>query len=119
MFSSPVCYDSIIYIGGSDNHSVFAFDPVYGLNKWKYNSGQNIMAEPLILDSTVIFTTGDVYKPNAPGALVRLERETGKLISKMLLPKLSISSPIMVEEKVIFGCHDGLVYAISFLNPME
>jgi len=119
MYSSPVYYDSTIFIGGSDNHSLFAFDPIYGSIKWKYNSSQNIMAEPLVSGSIITFTSGDVYKPNSPGAITRLDRNSGKLISKIQLPKLSISAPIMVDNKVIFGCHDGQVYAIKFSNYDE
>lgn len=117
MFGTPILYDSMIYVGGSDNHSMHAFTPVMGRLTWKYNAGQNIMAQPLVTDDYVIFTTGNLYKPKEPGALIRLERKTGKLVSKILLPQASISAPILIDNAtVVTGCLDGNVYAIQLFN---
>lgn len=113
VIGDPVIYDNKLYMGGSDNHKMIALDPITGQLLWEFNAGQNIYTRPVVTNDRVIFTSGPIYKPNDPGGFWIIDRAKGKLIAKVQIPKGTYSSPVMVDQSVIFGSNDGYVYCFS------
>ena len=113
MFGTPVVVDSTVYIGGSDNQSMHAFTTTTGSLLWKFNAGQNIMGKPLVTDKFVIFLSGNLYNIKELGNLYCISREDGSLVSKIPVPGPSISSPLRVNNDIIFGCFDGVLYSLT------
>ncbi len=109
----PVIEDNTLYIGGSDNLSMFAFNPENGALKWKFKAGQNIYTKPVIIGLYLIFTSGNGYKVKDPGNLFIVDKKNGELVSKLELPMGSFSSPATDGSNIYFGNYDGYVYAIE------
>ena len=114
MIGDPVVFSDTLYMGGSDNFSMKAFDPIWGRNIWSYRKEKmNIYTKPVVNDDWVIYTAGDAYNGNEPGMLILLDRKSGKELATYEVPMGSFSSPILVNQSVLFGCYDGHVYSIK------
>lgn len=117
---TPVIADNTLFIGGSDNFTMYAMDPADGREKWTYDCGLNIYTKPVITDNKVIFTAGSAYwyfekdqNDKMLGGLFIVDRETGKLIRKMDFKEPVFSSPSYHGGVVFFGCYDGNIYAVK------
>ncbi len=117
MVGDPVVYKDTLYIGGSDNLSMYAIEPMWGRFLWQHNGGKNIYTRPIVMEDHVIYTAGNGYNWTDPGVVYILNRSNGEEIIKYETPNAIFSSPILVEGKVIFGCYDGKVYGVSFNQP--
>ncbi len=112
IIGDPVIEDNTLYMGGSDNLSMFAFNPDDGTLNWKFKAGQNIYTKPVVVGNYLVFTTGNGYKIREPGNLFVVNKNTGKLVTKMELPQASFSSPATDGKLIYFGDYDGYVYAV-------
>ncbi|MEO9482950.1 MAG: PQQ-binding-like beta-propeller repeat protein [Ekhidna sp.] len=112
VIGDPVIYKDTLYIGGSDNHSMLAFDPKIGRPVWSQNGGKNIYTKPAVTEKWVIYTSGNGYNPKDSGIVFLLDRKTGEEISTYALPNGSFSSPKISGDLIIFGCYDKHVYGL-------
>ncbi len=110
----PVIFKDTLYIGGSDNFSMYAFGPKWGRLLWQHNGGLNIYTRPVVTQEHVFYTAGNGYNWTDPGVVYVLKRSNGEELTKYETPKAVFSSPVLVEGKIIFGCYDGQVYALDF-----
>ncbi|MEQ9424679.1 MAG: PQQ-binding-like beta-propeller repeat protein [Cyclobacteriaceae bacterium] len=113
MVGDPVVYNDTLYIGGSDNLSMYAFRPKWGRYLWQHNGGLNIYTRPIVTDQHIIYSAGNGYKWTDPGAVYVLNRMTGEEITKFETPNAVFSSPIKLNDQIIFGCYDGKVYSLE------
>ncbi|WP_420576552.1 PQQ-binding-like beta-propeller repeat protein [Ekhidna sp.] len=113
VIGDPVIYSDTLYIGGSDNYSMLAFDPVIGRPIWSQNGGKNIYTKPVVTEDWLIYTAGNGYDPNDNGVLFLLNRSNGEVIDQYELPMGSFSSPALQNNQVIFGCYDGNIYSVK------
>lgn len=113
MVGDPVLLNDTLYIGGSDNFSMYAFDPKWGRFLWQHNGGKNIYTRPIVTSDYVIYTAGNGYNWMDKGVVYVLNRSTGEELAKFETPNAIFSSPILLKDKVVFGCHDGQVYALA------
>jgi len=114
MIGDPVIFQDTLYIGGSDNFSMLAFNPSVGKLIWKTKRSRNIYGKPIVTQDWVIYGGGHSYDPKASGELVVLKRLDGKTISSFETTSSVFSSPILIEdEMIIAGSIDGTVYAVS------
>ena len=114
----PVVCDSVLYIGGSDNHSLWALDANTGEKIWAYAAGQNIFTRPLVMDDRIIISSGlsgtpDTPNPFSKGYLHLIDRSTGKMKNKVTVKGNTFSSPVMESGIVYFGSNDSTLYAID------
>ena len=118
---SPVILNDILYFGASDNHLFYAVDPVTGDILWTHETSVNIFTTPLFIDNYICFGTVNSYDHEAgEGSLRILNRQTGKLVNKYMPGSNILSSPIKVEERIVFGTSKGEVLALKsklLLNP--
>ncbi|WP_436514517.1 outer membrane protein assembly factor BamB family protein [Ekhidna sp. To15] len=112
IIGDPVVYKDTLYIGGSDNYSMLAFDPEIGRPIWSQNGGKNIYTKPIVTEEWVIYTSGNGYNPKDSGIVFLLDRKTGQEISKYELPNGSFSSPGLSEDQLVFGCYDKHIYSL-------
>jgi len=110
----PVIEQNTLYIGGSDNHKMFAFDLESGTLKWSYDTGLNVYTKPLIIQDQLIFTVGNAYNPKASGKLIVLNKNDGSLSSVFEIPRPSFSSPAFDGTHIYFGAYDGVLYALKW-----
>ncbi len=109
----PVLFKDTLYIGGSDNFSMYAFHPVYGQVLWKQTQEKNIYTKPILTEEWLIYTAGNGYNWRDTGSLFLLNRMNGEVINSMELPNGVFSSPILVGDKICFGCYDGKLYCVK------
>jgi eukaryotic-like serine/threonine-protein kinase len=129
VISSPAVADGIVYIG-SDDKNLYAIDAATGAEKWRFATGQPIRSSPAVVDSTVYFGSYDGY-------FYALESATGKLKWKFAIEgerrfeakglhglkpatqtlpdfwDFFLSSPVVGQGLVYFGCGDGHCYALD------
>lgn len=113
MIGSPVFYNDTLYIGGSDNFSMFAFEPLMGKPIWKQNGKKNIYTKPIVTEQWVLYTAGNSYNTRDIGKLFLLDRMSGEEIISYEVPNGTFSSPILVDNSVVFGCYDNNMYCVK------
>jgi outer membrane protein assembly factor BamB len=115
--------EGILYIGGSDNHELFAFDASTGEKRWTFEFLNNNFSKPLIYKDYLLFTTGDAYNVfghgNGRGYLYALNKDDGT-IHQIEQIGGNLYSNILVENGMLYlGNEDGNIYAYNlehFLN---
>ncbi len=112
LVGDPVITNDTLYIGGSDNFSMYAFGPNNGRFLWKHNGGKNIYTRPIITEDHLVYTAGNSYNWKDKGIIYLLDRKTGSELAKLELPNAVFSSPAMAGNRIIFGCYDGNIYSV-------
>jgi len=113
MIGDPVIYKDTLYLGGSDNLSMYAFHPTIGQPFWSQNGEKNIYTKPILTEKWLLYSAGNGYNWRDTGKLFMLNRMTGEEIDSFETPNGIFSSPVLVDNKVIFGCYDGNVYGVE------
>ena len=118
MPGNPVISDSILYIGGSDNHALWALNANTGKTIWTYPAGQNIFTKPIVFDDFIIIASGvggtlDIPNPYSKGYLHLINRSNGSLINKFMVNGNIFSSPFIKDGIIYFGSNDSTLYAID------
>ena len=114
IIGDPVIYNDTLYIGGSDNFTMYAFGTRWGKPLWGHNNGtKNIYTKPVVTKDWVAYTAGSGYNPAASGFLYLLDRMSGEEITRFETPMTTLSSPSLVGNQVIFGCYDGKIYSVK------
>ena len=127
--SSPVLAAGVLYFGSDDGH-LYAVDPTTGVQRWQYATDGPVCSTPAVAAGLVFFESYD-------GRFYALDAASGKLKWRFategerrfeakglhgFLPKsqtiadpfdLFLSSPVVVENSVVFGSGDGHVYALD------
>nr|WP_321232777.1 PQQ-binding-like beta-propeller repeat protein [uncultured Psychroserpens sp.] len=117
IIGNPIIFNDTLYIGGSDNFSMYAIEPWHGQMLWKHNGGKNIYTKPLIKDNWLIYTSGNAYKYEATGIVYLLNRKNGSEITTFETPNGIFSSPAFIkEDEIVFGCYDGKIRVLKILN---
>lgn len=113
MQGDPVISNDTLYIGGSDNYSMYAFSPKWGRYLWQHDGGKNIYGRPALTDNYLLYTAGNGYNLKDSGVLYLIDRATGEELTKFETPNAAFSSPVIVNEHVVFGCYDGSLYCLK------
>ena len=114
IIGDPVLYNDTLYIGGSDNFSMLAFNPDNGSPLWKTRRTKNIYGKALVTEDFVIYGGGNSYDPKDTGELVVLDRSNGNLISYFETSSSVFSSPVLSKSGlIVFGSNDGIIYALQ------
>lgn len=116
MIGDPVIYNDTLFLGGSDNFSMFAFHPTIGQLLWKADGRKNIYTKPVLTEQWLIYTAGNGYNWTDNGKLFVLNRKTGAEIASMETPNGIFSSPLVVDDMIYFGCYDGKVYGVQIVE---
>jgi len=120
LISTPVIKDGNVYIGGSDNHSIYSLTENKGKLNWKYTVELNIFSRPIVSESKVIFCTGNAYKTDkGEGFIYSLDLQSGELFNSLQVGGSIFSSPINNNEIFFFGSDDGFVYALNYKYFIE
>jgi outer membrane protein assembly factor BamB len=127
--SSPVFQDGVLFVG-SDDGSVYALDAASGQRRWRYATAGPVASTPAVTGGLVYFMSydGKFYAVEAQSGKLRWKFTTGgerRFEAKNLhgfLPKnqtiadpfdMFLSSPVVAEGAVFFGCGDGNLYALD------
>jgi len=119
----PVVKNDTLYIGGSDNHEMFAFNVFTGEKYWEYLFLNNTFTKPVLYKNYLFFTTGDAYSvfgsSNGRGYLYALERKNGNIKNVAFFNGNIHSSPVVINDVIFLTSEDHTLYAIDaneFIN---
>ena len=120
-YSSPTLHNGKLLIGSDDGH-VYVLDQANGKMIWKFNTGAIIRATPTVFNDQVYF--GDVQ-----GKFYALDFKTGKerwtyrAVGDSLKNeewgfdrKAILSSAVVYNDKIFFGCRAGFLYCLNVNN---
>ena len=117
-FSSPTLVGNHVLIGAKDGY-VYKIDQQSGKAVWKFKSEGIVRSTPAVKDGIVFFGDTD-------GILYAIDLSNGKESWRYLTVgnglknedfgfdrRAIISSPVIKNDIVVFGCRDGFMYAIN------
>lgn len=112
IMSTPVVDGDLLYVGGSDNFVVQAFNKETGEEVWSTNSSVNIATRPVVKGDLIYFTAGDSYNTYGKGALFVLDKYTGEMVYRFNTTS-TFSSPSIVDNLAYFGTKKGEFYCVE------
>ncbi|MGG7179148.1 PQQ-binding-like beta-propeller repeat protein [Clostridium paraputrificum] len=107
-----IAKDDIVYVPGSDNHKIIAFNYNDGKVVGNLLGEANIFSKPTIKEDILYFTSGDVYK-NKTGAVSGYDLSTKKKVLLKMFESTIYSSPMVDEDVIYVGSSDGNLYALD------
>jgi eukaryotic-like serine/threonine-protein kinase len=117
MSGDPLIYNDTLFIAGSDNHKLYAFDPVSGDKFWEYEFLFNSFSKPVTYKDYIFLTTGDAYSVFGPskghGYLYALNRKNGSIVNFSLIGGNLNSTPVIKNENLYLCSEDGFLYKID------
>lgn len=119
IIGDPVVRKDTLYVGGSDNFTMYAFDPEIGRIYWSQTRKKNIYTKPVVTSEWLAYTSGNGYDPNDVGELVLVKRSDGKFLDSFETTKGIFSSPAYQNGKLVFGCYDNNVYSLKLIKESE
>ena len=111
--SSPVIWESTLFIGSGDHH-VYALDAETGGMKWKFRTGDVVHASPAVARGVVYIGSWDrnLYALDAWTGTKLWAFQTGD--DPELHNQIGIAgSAAVAGGTVFFGCRDGHFYAVD------
>jgi outer membrane protein assembly factor BamB len=105
----PIVVNDRLYLVDNDGRA-FAINAKNGKVVWMRQIAELNASSPA-------YSRGRLFITNLePGQIQALDPRTGKVIWKRELPGRAESSPIVLGDKVIFGCENGELFAVSWRN---
>ncbi|MEG0295320.1 MAG: PQQ-binding-like beta-propeller repeat protein [Clostridium sp.] len=108
-----IAKDDVIYVGGSDNLKLQAFNYESGDNVVNYLSKSNIFSKPVIVDNIVYLTSGNAYSRKSGNVLAFDINDSSNKVLECTFKEAIFSSPLVLNDIVYFGCLDGNLYAVN------
>jgi len=115
MTCTPVIRDGILYWGADDGF-LYALRAPDGTKVWEYSPNKMPKDGGEVLGSAAV-SSKHVFVSHFGKGIVCLDRQTGKQVWRKELV-LTTSSPVVVENKVVFGHSDGLTGYDDLGNPL-
>lgn len=113
----PLVLDGTLYIGGSDNHALLAFDAASGEPRWAFTFLNNCFSKPLPYRDVLLFTTGDAYNVygDGPGRgyVYAVRRDDGSLVNFVHVGGNLYTTLVLVGDTLVAASEDGKVYGLS------
>ena len=121
--STGVVYDETLYIGSSFWSTQLAVNPETGASYWQSSTGGAAYSTPALTDEAHYSGTvglANTLSGDMRGALVRLDRATGRIDWKFPFQVVPgeydhgvAATPEVVDGLVLFGALDGVFYALE------
>ncbi len=112
ILGGPAISDSLLFIGSSNQQILHSFGLVSRKLIWKKNFSGRIFGTPFVKDDNVYFGTG-MESADKTGCLYAVNKISGKIVNRFIINSQTHSSPIVINNKIIFGCSNSYVYALN------
>ncbi|MCP4181488.1 MAG: PQQ-binding-like beta-propeller repeat protein [bacterium] len=119
----PLIVNDTVYVTGSDNHKIIAFNLSTGKIYWEYEFLFNSFSKPILYKNYILLTTGDAYSnygsSKGLGYLYALDRKTGKIKNFSLVGGNLYTTPVLLKNTLYLPSEDNNLYAVdlqTFLN---
>ncbi|MFG1691749.1 PQQ-binding-like beta-propeller repeat protein [Gemmatimonadota bacterium] len=121
--SSPAVAGEMVYVGSTDG-SVYALDRASGLQKWRSDVGSPVSSSPAVAHGLVFFGSNDgvFHAVDSRTGTPRWRFDTGILLAWEWGYEgwdIYASSAVVVDNTVVFGSGDGVVYALNALSGTQ
>ena len=127
--SSPAVVGDTLYVGSAD-HNLYALDVATGRQRWAFKTASSVASSPAVANGTVYFLSydGNLYAVDAADGKLRWKFQTegerrfaakhlhGSQPAAETMPDpfdVYLSSPVVWQGAVYFGCGDGNVYSLD------
>lgn len=118
---TPLFVNDTMYLGGSDNKEMIAFNPETGDKHWVFNTKQNVFCEAAYINGKLLFVDGDSYNHSSgTGFLYALDAKNGEIVNQIAMNTNIYSSPQIEGNKIFFGGYNNEVYGFNLnkvINP--
>lgn len=119
----PLIFNDTLYVSGSDNHKLIAFNPLTGAKYWEYEFLFNSFSKPVIYDDYIFITSGDAYSVYGDGSgfgyLYALNRNDGSIVNYSLIGGNLNSTPLLIDDNLFVCSEDGYLYKIDLKEFLE
>jgi eukaryotic-like serine/threonine-protein kinase len=112
---SPAAKDGTVYVGSSDGQFIQAVDIATGNEKWRYPTGANVLASPVLAAGMLI--VGTEANDSPWGDLLALDAASGKPRWRLRMEEAIYSSPVAADSMLYVGTDAGDLLAIGEVNP--
>ncbi|MEJ2616625.1 MAG: PQQ-binding-like beta-propeller repeat protein [Ignavibacteriaceae bacterium] len=112
ILGGPTISDSLLFIGSSNQQILHKFNIKTRKLMWKKSFDGRIYGNPFVKDDNVFFGTGMEISDKI-GCLYAVNKNSGKIVNRFIINSQTHSSPIVTNNKIIFGCSNGYVYALN------
>lgn len=102
--STPFVQGDLIYFG-SESGDMLCMD-FRGTVKWRFKAKREILSSPLVVKSTLFFTSLD-------SILYSVDARSGWAIWRYRMGKGSVSSPCNADSYIFVGSADGYIYCVD------
>ena len=104
IYASPAA-DSSIVVFGTDHGDIVALNRTNGQKLWSFHAAGSIFAQALVTDR--------VYCAAGDGAMYALDHSTGELIWKFETTAAIHTTPVQVDNRLLFGGDDKMVHCLN------
>jgi outer membrane protein assembly factor BamB len=112
ILGGPVLSDSLLYIGSSNQQVLHCFNVNSRKLLWKKVFDGRIYANPFVQGENVFFGTGMEMK-DKKGCLFAVNKNSGNIQNRFIVNSQVHSSPVVINNKIIFGSTNSFVYALN------
>ncbi len=112
ILGGPTISDSLLFIGSSNQQILHGFNINKRKLMWKKFFDGRIYGNPFVKDDNVFFGTGMETNDDI-GCLYAVNKHSGDIVNRFITNNQIHSSPIVINNKIIFGCSNNYVYALN------
>ena len=112
ILGGPTISDSLLFIGSSNQQILHGFNLNTRKLMWKKSFDGRIYGNPFVKDDNVFFGTG-METSDKTGCLYAINKNSGKIVNRFIINSQTHSSPIVINNKIIFGSSNSYVYALN------
>lgn len=111
--------DEFIYLGSSDQRLFQAFEAISGELQWQTTVDCRSWGTPCVNDNTIYIGSNSFYAIDKKNGEIKSQVQFDKFHQDIQMGKYTDrranihSSPVLYDNKVIFGSDDGYVYALD------
>ena len=105
-FSSPAVANGVVYVGSSDNDSVYAVNASTGAKLWSFTTGHFVHSSPAIAN-------GVLYAGSYDSKVYALDAATGVELWSYTTNKNVLSAPAVVNGVLYTASEDFNVYTFD------
>ena len=116
--STPAVTATRLYVGSGDGY-LYALERATGRTVWRFAAGSGVHSSPALAGGLVVAATlgGRIFAVDQAAGRVRWSMQTGDSLPRNVAPAggwdLLVSSPVVVNDVVVIGGRDGVVYALD------
>ncbi|MGD8780171.1 MAG: PQQ-binding-like beta-propeller repeat protein [Ignavibacteria bacterium] len=112
ILGGPTISDSLLFVGSSNQQVLHSLGLSTQELLWKKKFDGRILGTPFVKEDKVFFGTGKETSYKV-GSLYAVNKNTGEVLNRFAVNSQVHSSPIIINNKIVFGSANKYVYALD------